>query len=93
VLAQSTVRNILRAHPLQNKTGQKQVLDVSSTQWRLRLTIYVVEREFDYSVFVPPPTSLINKVVNSGSSHWALSLFIYFRSMSGSRVHVAGPEP
>jgi len=29
------------------------------------------------------PTSLGNKVVNSGSFLWALSLFIYFRSMSG----------
>jgi len=39
--------------------------------------------------FVPPPTSLI-EVANSGSLHYALSVFIYFRFMSGLRVHAAG---
>ena len=32
-------------------------------------------------IFVPPPTSLIK--VDSGSSHWTLSVFLYFRSTSG----------
>ena len=40
-------------------------------------------------MFVPTPTSLI-KVVNSGSFHWALSVFIYFRLMLAFRVQFAG---
>jgi len=40
-------------------------------------------------MFVPPTTSLI-KVVNSGSFHWALSVFIYFRFMLTFGVHFAG---
>jgi len=40
-------------------------------------------------VFVLPPTSLI-KVVNSGSFHWALSVFIYFHFMLAFRVKFAG---
>ena len=57
-------------------------------------------RAFDYALycrtlacmlcmFVLPPTSLI-KVVNSGSFHWALSVFIYFRFMLAFRVQFAG---
>jgi len=46
------------------------VLGVNCRRWACLLCI-----------FVPPPTSLI-KVVNSGSFHWALSVFINFRSMS-----------
>ena len=40
-------------------------------------------------MFVLPPTSLI-KVVNSGSFHWALSVFIYFRFMLAFRVQFVG---
>jgi len=57
-------------------------------------------RAFDYALycrtracmlcmFVLPPISLI-KVVNSGSFHWALSVFIYFRFMLAFRVQFAG---
>jgi len=42
-----------------------------------------------HCMFVLPPISLI-KVVNSGSSHWALSVFIYFRFMLAFRVQFAG---
>ena len=62
------------------------------SQWRLRHSDSSSSAQFvDYAlycrtwacllcIFVPPRTSLI-KFVNSGSLHWVLSLFIYFRSM------------
>jgi len=40
-------------------------------------------------MFVLPPASLI-KDVTSGSLHWALSVFIYFRFMLAFRVQFAG---
>ena len=40
-------------------------------------------------MFVPTTTSLI-KVVNSGSLHWALSVFTYFRFTLTFGVHFAG---
>jgi len=54
-------------------------------------TLYIVERELAcmLCMFVLPPTSLI-KVVNSGSFHWALPVFIYFRFMLAFRVQFAG---
>jgi len=58
-----------------------------SWHWRLRGFDYDFccrTRAFLLSIFVPPPTSLI-KVVNSGSFHWALSLFINCRFMPGLR--------
>jgi len=67
-------------------------------QWRFQHSGST--RAFDYALycrtracmlcmFVLPPTSLI-KVVNSGSFHWALSVFIYFRFMLAFRVQFAG---
>jgi len=68
------------------------------TQWRLQR--WGSARVFDYCLycrtracllcmFVPPTTSLI-KVVNSGSLHWALSVFIYFRFTLTFGVNFAG---
>ena len=59
-----------------------------------------ITRAFDYALycrtracmlcmFVLPPISPI-KVVNSGSFHWALSVFIYFRFILAFRVQFAG---
>jgi len=67
-------------------------------QWRFQHSEST--RAFDYALycrtracmlcmFVLPPTSLI-EVVNSGSFHWALSVFIYFRFMLAFRVQFAG---
>ena len=64
-------------------------------QWRFQHSGST--RAFDYALYcrtracmlVLPPTSLI-KVVNSGSFHWALSVFIYFRFMLAFRVKFAG---
>ena len=67
-------------------------------QWRFQHSGST--RAFDYALycrtqacmlcmFVLPLTSLI-KVVNSGSFHWALSVFIYFRFMLAFRVQFAG---
>jgi len=67
-------------------------------QWRLQRSGSA--RVFDYCLycrtrarllcmFVPPTASLI-KVVNSGSLHWVLSVFIYFRFMFDLGVHFAG---
>ena len=66
-------------------------------QWRFQHSGST--RVFDYALycrtqacmlcmFVLPPTLLI-KVVNSGSFHWALSVFIYFRFMLAFRVQFA----
>jgi len=67
-------------------------------QWRFQHSGST--RAFDYALycrtqacmlcmFVLPPTSLI-KVVNSGSFHWTLSVFMYFRFMLAFRVQFAG---
>ena len=62
----------------------------SSTRDQPEPLTTLVERELAcFCVFVLPPTSLI-KVVNSGSFHWALSVFIYFRFMLAFRVKSAG---
>jgi len=53
-----------------------------------------LSRVFDYDlywrkracmlfIFVPPTAVPLHYVVNLGSFHWTLSLFIYFRSMFG----------
>ena len=51
--------------------------------------LYCRTRACMLCMFVPPPISLI-KVVNSGSFHWALSVFIYLRFMLAFRVQFAG---
>jgi len=51
-----------------------------STSLRLR---YILENASLLCIFVPPLTVPLHLVVNSGSFLWTLSLFIYFRSMSG----------
>ena len=67
-------------------------------QWRFQYSGST--RAFDYALycrtracmlcmFVLPPTSL-NKVGNSGSFLWALSVFIYFCFMMAFRVQFAG---
>ena len=55
----------------------------------LRLRFYCRTRACMLCMFVLPPISLI-KVVNSGSFHWALSVFIYYRFMLAFRVQFAG---
>ena len=73
-------------------------IQIMCRQWRFQHSGST--RAFDYAsycrtlacllcMFVLPPTSLI-KVVNSGSFHWALSVFIYFRFMLAFRVQFAG---
>ena len=54
-------------------------------------TLYIVECELACLACLcyHPHQSLI-KVVNSGSFHWALSVFIYFRFMLAFRVQFAG---
>ena len=42
-------------------------------------------------MFVLPPTLLI-KVVNSGSFHWALSVFIYFLVAGHGFIYWTAPE-
>ena len=54
----------------------------SRAQPESSITIYIVERELACLVYLCLHP-LHTKVVNLGSFHWALSLFIYFRSMSG----------
>ena len=67
-------------------------------QWRFQHSGST--RAFDYALycrtracmlcmFVLPPTSLI-KVVNSGSFHWAWSVFIYCRFVLAFRLQFAG---
>jgi len=67
-------------------------------QWRFQhsgstraydYALYCRTRACMLCMFVLPPTSLI-KVVHSGSFHWALSVFIYFRFMLAFRVQFAG---
>ena len=73
-------------------------IEIMCRQWRFQHSRST--RAFDYALYcrtracmlcmcVLPPTSLI-KVVNSGSFHWASSLFIYFRFMLAFRVQFAG---
>ena len=52
-------------------------------------TLYCRKRACLLCMFVPTPTFLI-EVVNSGSFHWALSVFIYLRFMLAFRVQFAG---
>jgi len=71
------------------------VLGVFTGTWRLRHTSSSgLARVFDNDlyrrtgacmlcIFVPPPTAPLRAVVDSGSFLWALSLFIYFRSIPG----------
>ena len=46
------------------------------------ITFCIVERELSCFIFVPLPTLLI-KFENSGSFHWASTMFLYFCSISG----------
>ena len=67
-------------------------------QWRFQhsgstqafdYALYCRTRACMLCMFVLPPTALI-KVVNSGSFHWALSVFIYFHFMLAFHVQFAG---
>ena len=61
-----------------------------SPSLRLR---FISENASLLCVFVPTSTVPLHQVVNSGSFLWALSLFIYVRSMSGlSRSYCRWPE-
>jgi len=44
---------------------------------------FISENASLFCMFVSPPTVLLHLVVSSASFLWALSLFIYLRSMSG----------
>ena len=66
-------------------------------QWRFQhsgstrafiYALYCRSQACTLCMFVLPPTSLI-KIVNSGSFHWALSMFIYFCFMLAFRVQFA----
>ena len=61
----------------------------SGSTWAFDYALYCRTRACMLCMFVLPPTSLI-KVVNSGSFHWALSVFIYFRFMLAFRLQFAG---
>jgi len=74
-------------------------------QWQLQHTgspgsarvfdydLYRGKRAWLLCIFVPQPTVPLHQVVNSAYFHWALPLFIYFRSMSGlSRSCCRWPE-
>jgi len=90
--SQSTPARISRAES--SKTFKS---SVGTRQWQLRHSgsarvfchaLYCRTRAGLLCIFVPLPTS--PKVVHSGSFHWVLSVFMYFRFMLNLRVHFAG---